>query len=94
MFLKLYLISYLPTLFSLYFSILVISDLLLFKYLEQSSKDLNTSITSPLLFINSIFFFPPLLIIDLYFLKNPVSCIDTADEVIELLNKKRQLILC
>ena len=28
------------------------------------------------------------LIIDLYFLKNPVSCIDTADEVIELLNKK------
>ena len=39
MFLKLYLISYLPTLFSLYFSILVISDLLLFKYLKQSYKN-------------------------------------------------------
>lgn len=28
------------------------------------------------------------LIIDLYFLKNPVACNDAADEVIELLNKK------
>lgn len=28
------------------------------------------------------------LIIDLYFLKNPVACNDIADEVIELLNKK------
>ena len=31
------------------------------------------------------------LIIDLYFLKNPVACNDAADEVIELLNKNSKV---